>query len=219
MVVGHPIKKSQNYGNLTPEKFSWQFLNLMKKKISKKVFLNSMKSFKSLSAVFLENGLGSFQTFLILKISDELEVLKRFKKQFWKQDSNNVYFDFRKISCGLFPRPLNKGIFSVFGRFIENYLRNLTCWEKSTHRFGRSASKLSKNRRFFQKTKLVHNLLGSDSRKIFFHKTSVTGTKTSVTETSIVHIFLLLIQSIFFSTFSLYLIFVHRKCSLYFNLE
>jgi hypothetical protein len=32
--------------------------------------------------VFLENGLGSFQTFLILQISDKPEVLKRFQKQF-----------------------------------------------------------------------------------------------------------------------------------------
>jgi hypothetical protein len=30
---------------------------------------------------FLENGLGSFQTFFILKISEKLEVLKRFQKQ------------------------------------------------------------------------------------------------------------------------------------------
>jgi hypothetical protein len=34
--------------------------------------------------VFLENGLGSFQTFLIVQISDKPEVLKRYKKQFWK---------------------------------------------------------------------------------------------------------------------------------------
>jgi hypothetical protein len=31
--------------------------------------------------VFLENGLGSFQTFFILQISDKPEVLKRFQKQ------------------------------------------------------------------------------------------------------------------------------------------
>jgi hypothetical protein len=33
-------------------------------------------------SVFLENGLGSFQKFLILRILDKLEVLKRFQKQF-----------------------------------------------------------------------------------------------------------------------------------------
>jgi hypothetical protein len=32
--------------------------------------------------VFLENGLGSFQKFLILQILDEPEALKRFQKQF-----------------------------------------------------------------------------------------------------------------------------------------
>jgi hypothetical protein len=32
--------------------------------------------------VLLENGLGSFHTFLILQISYKLEVLKRFQKQF-----------------------------------------------------------------------------------------------------------------------------------------
>jgi hypothetical protein len=34
------------------------------------------------NTVFLENGAGSFQTFLILQISDKPEVLKRFQKQF-----------------------------------------------------------------------------------------------------------------------------------------
>jgi hypothetical protein len=32
--------------------------------------------------VFLENGLGSFQTFLILQISDKPDVLQTFQKQF-----------------------------------------------------------------------------------------------------------------------------------------
>jgi hypothetical protein len=31
---------------------------------------------------------------------------------------NHVYFDFRKIPCDVFPKPLNKGIFSVFEGFI-----------------------------------------------------------------------------------------------------
>jgi hypothetical protein len=29
-----------------------------------------------------------------------------------------------------------RSISSVFGRFIEDYLKNLTCWEKSINRFG-----------------------------------------------------------------------------------
>jgi hypothetical protein len=34
------------------------------------------------------------------------------------------------LPCGLFLKPLNKDIFSIFGRFIEYYLRNLTGWKK-----------------------------------------------------------------------------------------
>jgi hypothetical protein len=40
---------------------------------------------------------------------------------------NHVYFGFRKISCCFVTKPLNKGIFSVFGIFIEDYLGNLSC--------------------------------------------------------------------------------------------
>jgi hypothetical protein len=43
-------------------------------------------------------------------------------------------------------KPLKQGIFRVSGIFIEDYLRNLTCWEKSKYRFGINAPKLSKNR-------------------------------------------------------------------------
>jgi hypothetical protein len=37
--------------------------------------------------VFRENGLGSFQTFLILQIWEKPELLWRFQKQFWKLNS------------------------------------------------------------------------------------------------------------------------------------
>jgi hypothetical protein len=47
---------------------------------------------------------------------------------------------FRKIPYSFFL----EGIFSVFGRYIEDYLRNLTCWEKSKNRFGLSATKLTR---------------------------------------------------------------------------
>jgi hypothetical protein len=47
-----------------------------------------------------------------------------------------AYFGFRRILWRLLKKPLNKGIFSVFGRFIEDFLRNQTCWEKSKNRFG-----------------------------------------------------------------------------------
>jgi hypothetical protein len=98
--------------------------------------------------VFLEKRLICFQTFLILKIWDKPEVLKRFQKQFWKlvqKPKKPRIFWFRKIPCGLFPKPFKEGIFNVFGIFIEDYLKNLTCWKKSPNRFGLSAPKLSKN--------------------------------------------------------------------------
>jgi hypothetical protein len=60
--------------------------------------------------VFLENGLGSFQTFLILQIRDKPQVLKRFQNQFenkTRNRRNQVYFGFRKKPCGFFPKPLN----------------------------------------------------------------------------------------------------------------
>jgi hypothetical protein len=47
-------------------------------------------------------------------------------------------------SAGLFLKPLNRGIFSVIERFIEDYLRNLTCWQNSKNRFRISAPKLIK---------------------------------------------------------------------------
>jgi hypothetical protein len=48
--------------------------------------------------VFLENGLESFQAYLILQIRDTPEMLKRFQKQI-----------FRKIPCCIFTEPLNWG--------------------------------------------------------------------------------------------------------------
>jgi hypothetical protein len=41
---------------------------------------------------------------------------------------------------------LSKKEFGVSGIFIEDYLRNLTCWEKSKNKFGLSTPKSSKNR-------------------------------------------------------------------------
>jgi hypothetical protein len=57
--------------------------------------------------VFLENGLGSFQTFLILPISDKPKVLKKFKNSFENKTQNHIYLEFHKKHCGLFPKPLN----------------------------------------------------------------------------------------------------------------
>jgi hypothetical protein len=122
--------------------------------------------------VFLEKGLWSFQILLILQIWDKSDVPKTFQKQFWKLDSKpkkprfhvSTKPWFRKIPCGLFSKPLKEGIFSVSGIFIENYLRNLTCWEKSKNRFGLSEPKLSKN--FFNTQTFVHYLLDSVIRAL-----------------------------------------------------
>jgi hypothetical protein len=57
---------------------------------------------------------------------------------------NHINFSFQKILCSLFPKPLNKSIFSVFGRFIED-----------NQKTDSDVSKLSKNRRFFSKDKIV----------------------------------------------------------------
>jgi hypothetical protein len=57
--------------SLTWKTFLWPFLNLLDNFSEHGI------------RVFLENGLGSFQTSLILKIWDKPEVIKKFQKQFW----------------------------------------------------------------------------------------------------------------------------------------
>jgi hypothetical protein len=56
---------------------------------------------------------------------------------------------------------LHKSIFSVFGRFIEEYLRSLTGWGNSKNRFELSIPKSSKNCIFSK------NLLSGDNLLIF----------------------------------------------------
>jgi hypothetical protein len=56
-----------------------------------------------------------------------------------------VYFGFREIPCGFIPKALNKGMCSVCGRFFEDYLRNLKCWEKSKYAIVINNSKSIKN--------------------------------------------------------------------------
>jgi hypothetical protein len=68
-------------------------------------------------------------------------VLKRFQKQFGKLESK-----LNKPRIFWFSKPSNKDILNVFGKFIEDYLRNLTCWENSKNRFVISTPKLNKNR-------------------------------------------------------------------------
>jgi hypothetical protein len=80
--------------------------------------------------LFLENGLGVCRDFLFNRFKTNQRCQKDSKnsfENFTQNQTNHLYFGFRKISCGLFSKPLNKGIFSVFGRFSEDYFRNLTC--------------------------------------------------------------------------------------------
>jgi hypothetical protein len=64
-----------------------------------------------------------------------------------------VYFDFVKYIVASFPTPkLLKEFFSVSGIFIEEYLRSLTCWEKSKNRFGLSAPKKKQETMIFFNT-------------------------------------------------------------------
>jgi hypothetical protein len=64
------------------------------------------------------------------------KIPKTVLKTILKIKKKHIYFNFVKylvVSC-------------VSEIFIEDYLRNLTCWEKSKIRFELSASKLSKKR-------------------------------------------------------------------------
>jgi hypothetical protein len=96
----------------------------------------------------LLDGIERFQAFLFLQIRDKPEALKKIQKTYnWTQNQrHHEYCGFRKIPCCVFPDPLNWGIFIIFRRFIEDYLRKLTCCEQFKNRFRLSAPKLTKNR-------------------------------------------------------------------------
>jgi hypothetical protein len=61
---------------------SWPFLNLLDYFFQNDVFKLQEDFSEHGIREFLGNGLGSFQAFLILQISDKPRVLKRFQKQF-----------------------------------------------------------------------------------------------------------------------------------------
>jgi hypothetical protein len=129
MLLRHPSKKSQSMETFTPEKFSWTFFNLLDNFSSKMVFLNDKKSFQSLRS---EYSLKIWKFSDIFYFTDLMRQTKdkKIPRTILKiRLKTKVYFCFRKIPCGLIPKPLNVRFFTVFGRFIENYLRNLTCWE------------------------------------------------------------------------------------------
>jgi hypothetical protein len=89
MVLGYPSMKSQNHAN----PYTWKIFMAIFELVGQFFFQNNIfilqKDFLEFGIrVILENGIGSFQTFLILQIWDKPEVLKRCQKQFWKLDSN-----------------------------------------------------------------------------------------------------------------------------------
>jgi hypothetical protein len=99
---------------LTPLKLLWDFITCSLSQICKirNVLLPDISYFTELR-----------QTRCDKKISKTV--------LFWKLDSKSKKPRLlRKISCGLFLEPLKETIFSASGIFTEDYVRNLTCWEK-----------------------------------------------------------------------------------------
>jgi hypothetical protein len=83
MFLEYPSKKSQYHEN----PYTWKIFMTIFEFVGQFFFQNDVfeiqEDFSELGIrVFLENGLGSFQTFLILQIWDKTEVLKRFQNHF-----------------------------------------------------------------------------------------------------------------------------------------
>jgi hypothetical protein len=77
------IKFRDLQGSLFREKISMMVFDFMGQFFFRNDVFKLQEVFSELEIrVFLENGLGSFQTFLILQISDKPEALERFQKQF-----------------------------------------------------------------------------------------------------------------------------------------
>jgi hypothetical protein len=92
---------------------------------------------------------------------------KTFLKTKLKTKETTYTLVFGRRPSWVFPKPLNLDIiFSVFGRFIEDYIRILTFWEKSKNRFGLSAPKLTKNRSLLIREKRAFNVLHKNSWKL-----------------------------------------------------
>jgi hypothetical protein len=86
------------------------------------------------SEYFLRSDLEISREFLFYRFEKDQKCLKDSKNSFENNTQNiryHVCFDVVKYLVVFFPKPLKVGIFSVSGKFIEDYSRNLTCWEKS----------------------------------------------------------------------------------------
>jgi hypothetical protein len=74
------IKFRDLQGTLSWEKFFMAIFEFVGQFLFRNVVFKLQEDFSEHG--ILENGLGSFQTFIILQILDKPEVLKRFQKQF-----------------------------------------------------------------------------------------------------------------------------------------
>jgi hypothetical protein len=77
------MKFNDLQGSLSRGKFFMTVFEFIGKNFLQNDVFKLKEAFSELEIrVFRENGLENFQTFLILKISDKPEMLKRFQKQF-----------------------------------------------------------------------------------------------------------------------------------------
>jgi hypothetical protein len=83
--------------------------------------------------LFLENGFGSYQKFLNLQISDETRHANKIPKTILKTrlKTKEITYNLVFVKYLVVFFRSHSGIFSVFRRFIENYLKNLTYSGKS----------------------------------------------------------------------------------------
>jgi hypothetical protein len=150
--VDYPSKKSQNHGNSYAWKIFMIIFEYIRQFFSQNDVFKLQAHFPELGIrVFLENVLGTFQTFLILQIWDKLEVLKIFQKEFWKLNSKQMKPPILWISENTLFSLSKDTQLRHFFVFLEDSFRIISgVWRE---RFGFRALKLNKNRWFFYKTK------------------------------------------------------------------
>jgi hypothetical protein len=99
-----------------------------------------MTVFEFIGQFFVQNDVFKLQEVFSdhgIRIEKGLEASRHFLfYRFYRSDKNipktflkTRHKIFLKLPCCLFSKPLEEGIFSVSGIFIEDYLRSLTCRE------------------------------------------------------------------------------------------
>jgi hypothetical protein len=98
--------------------------------------------------------------FLFYRFETNLRCSKDSKNYFETKTQiqrNHVYFGFRIIRCGLFPKPLKKGFFS---------LKKMTCCKKNLNQIRNKSTKIKQESlRFIPKDKLCPLFLDSGIKK------------------------------------------------------